>query len=65
MSNDKTIARLLESIRKHLKKNLMLTSDVLLFNIQTIDFILRSNSIRQKSIEEFKTKSNKILSEFI
>lgn len=37
-----------------MKKNLLLAKEIISFNIQGIDFILRSNEIKEKSIEEFK-----------
>ncbi len=37
-----------------MKKNLVLAKEILSFNIQAVDFILRSHEIKQKTIEDFK-----------
>lgn len=37
-----------------MRRNLSMTKDLLCFNIQSINFILRSNQMRNQSIEEYK-----------
>jgi hypothetical protein len=54
LSTDKTQVRHLNSIRQHLKKNLSLAKEILSFNIQAVDFILRSHELKEKSLEDFK-----------
>ncbi len=54
LSNDKTLIRFLNSIRLHIRKNLMLSKEILSFNIQGLNFILRNHDLKLKTIEEFK-----------
>jgi hypothetical protein len=37
-----------------MKKNLNLAKEILSFNIQAVEFILRSYETKEKSIEDFK-----------
>ena len=37
-----------------MRRNLNMTKEILGFNIQSINFILRSNQLRTQSIEEYK-----------
>ena len=54
MSNDKTLIRLLNSIRNNIRKNLNLAKEILAFNIQGLDFVIRNHELKEKSLEEFK-----------
>jgi len=54
ISNDKTIIRYLESIKINLRKNLKSMKDLLMFNTNAINLIVREHSFTKKSFEEYK-----------
>ena len=54
LSNDKTLVRLLTSIKNNLNKNLLISKYILGFNVQSINFLIRTDELKKKSIEEFK-----------
>jgi hypothetical protein len=54
ISNDKTLIRTINSIRNNMRRNLSTMKELLCFNIQSVNFILKSDQLRTKSIEEYK-----------
>lgn len=54
ISNDKTLIRTINSIRKNMRRNLSTMKELLCFNIQSVNFILNSDQLRTKSIEDYK-----------
>jgi len=54
ISNDKTLIRTINSIRKNMRRNLSTMKELLCFNIQSVNFILKSDQLRTKSIEDYK-----------
>ncbi len=54
LSNDKTLVRLISSIKNNLKKNLVISKEILGFNIQSINFLIKTDDLKKKSVEEYK-----------
>jgi hypothetical protein len=54
ISNDKTLIRTINSIKNNMRRNLSTMKELLCFNIQSVNFILKSDQLRTKSIEEYK-----------
>lgn len=54
ISNDKTLIRTINSIRENMRRNLTTMKELLCFNIQSVNFILKADQLRTKSIEEYK-----------
>lgn len=54
ISNDKTLIRTINSIKTNMRRNLSVMRELLCFNIQSVNFILKSDQLRTKSIEDYK-----------
>ena len=60
ISNDKTLVRYLESIKINLRKNLKGMKDMLLFNVNAINLIIREHKFTKKSFEDYKNDLNSL-----